>query len=222
MKTIGSILAMTVAVAVGGGCASAAGSGATATSPAPVVQPGAPGEASRAVEADAIAGAGQHPYTAADVAFMQDMIAHHAQALHMTGLVSDRTGNPAIELLARRIDISQEDEIILIEDWLEARGEAVPDPQMIRRHAAGHGQLMPGMLTAEQLSALEATRGPEFDRLFLESMIRHHQGALEMVRDLFASEGGGHETEIWQFASHVDADQRVEIDRMTRMLAAMQ
>lgn len=207
-----------LAVMMGG----AACTSATSQSGPGIVQPGAPGEGTRSLEGEDVSGVGQHPYTEADVAFMQGMIAHHAQALVMTNLVPESTDNETIHLLARRIDISQEDEIILMERWLESRGEEVPDPEMVAHHAAGHGALMPGMLTGAQLAELEAARGNAFDRLFLQYMIQHHVGALDMVRELFASEAGGHETEIWQFASHVDADQRVEIDRMSRLLESMQ
>ena len=82
-----------------------------------------------------------------------------------------------------------------------------------------HGAtLMPGMLTAEEMERLAAARGAEFDRLFLEGMIKHHGGALTMVKDLFATAGAGQESEIFAFASDVDADQRMEIARMDAML----
>ena len=154
---------------------------------------------------------GSQPYTQADVRFMQGMIHHHGQALTMTALVADRTGGEAMRRLARRIEISQKDEIAIMERWLERRGEAVPEGHH-------HGPLMPGMLTDEELARLSGAAGVEFDRLFLELMIRHHEGALVMVEDLFSS-GGGQEPEIFQFVSHVDADQRAEIARMRGMLS---
>jgi uncharacterized protein (DUF305 family) len=82
--------------------------------------------------------------------------------------------------------------------------------------------LMPGMLSPEEMNRLAAASGVEFDRLFLESMIKHHDGALTMVNELFASPGAGQEPEIFGFASDVDADQRIEIDRMSAMLSEMQ
>ena len=81
--------------------------------------------------------------------------------------------------------------------------------------------MMPGMLTAEEMSRLAAAKGPEFDRLFLEGMIKHHGGAITMVQDLFKTPGAGQDSEIYAFASDVDADQRMEIDRMGAMLAMM-
>lgn len=152
----------------------------------------------------------RHGYTEGDVRFVQAMIPHHAQALTMTDLVPERTDIEAMHRLARRIEVSQRDEIAIMERWLERRAEAVPEAHL-------HGSLMPGMLTEEELARLAAARGYEFDRLFLEFMIRHHEGALVMVADLFSS-GGGQEAEIFQFASHVDADQRAEIARMRGML----
>jgi uncharacterized protein (DUF305 family) len=155
-------------------------------------------------------GSNPRDHVEADLRFVLGMIPHHAQALTMTDLVPDRTDNEAMHRLARRIEISQKDEMRIMERWLERRGEAVPEGHH-------HGPLMPGMLTQEELGRLTQATGNEFDRLFLELMIRHHEGALVMVADLFSG-GGGQEAEIFQFASHVDADQRAEIARMRAML----
>ncbi len=150
-------------------------------------------------------------YSEADVRFMHGMIPHHAQALDMTVLVAERTGNQDIHRFAQRIEISQRDEIARMQRWLERRGESLPDEHQ-------RGVLMPGMLTEEEMARLSAARGSEFDRLFLELMIHHHEGALVMVDDLFTTDGAGQETEIFLFASHVDSDQRAEIARMRSML----
>jgi uncharacterized protein (DUF305 family) len=161
---------------------------------------------------------------------MQGMIAHHIQALEMTELVSQRSRDERIRLLARRIELSQADEIALMQRWLRERGEPAHHGHPAQPHRGGtvHAEasdgehtLMPGMLTRAQMAALAAATGKAFDRLFLEGMIHHHEGALVMVADLFGEEGAGHEGEIFQFASHVDVDQRMEIVRMQRMLAAM-
>jgi len=195
-----------------------------------IVQPGAPGERSQAIDGGAERAPVRTGHSAADVHFMQGMIAHHAQALVMTELAPDRASREDVRLLARRIEVAQSSEIELMQRWLRARGEPVPevvaggthDHHAHHAHHAGHGDhaLMPGMLTEQELERLAAASGPEFDRLFLEFMIRHHEGALVMVADLFAAEGGGHESEMFQFASEVDGDQRIEIERMRRMLAA--
>lgn len=161
-------------------------------------------------------------HTPADVAFMQGMIQHHSQAVRMVALVPSRTQRPDLKLLAMRIDVSQTDEMEMMRLWLKDRGQAVPDSGAHAGHGAhgGHG-LMPGMLSPEEMAALERATGAEFDRLFLEGMIKHHEGALVMVEELFATPGAGQETAIFSFASDVDADQRAEIDRMRKLLAVI-
>jgi len=176
------------------------------------VQPGAPGQASRVITQEQAAGARAVRYTDADVRFMQGMIGHHAQALEMAALLPSRTDREDMKLLARRIEVSQSDEINMMQDWLKARGHDLPGEHA--RHT-----LMPGMLTPEEMGRLAAAKGPAFDRLFLELMIKHHDGALTMVKDLFASAGAGQESEIFAFVSDVDADQRMEIERMSAMLS---
>jgi uncharacterized protein (DUF305 family) len=185
----------------------------------PIVQPGAPGQPSRTIPASAATDQSRIRYTAADVRFMQGMIGHHAQAIEMTALVPSRTTREAMKLLAQRIEVSQRDEIAMMRGWLRARGQSVPDV-----HASHHdgGALMPGMLTPVEMAQLAAASGPAFDRLFLESMIKHHDGALVMVQDLFATPGAGQDPEIFAFASDVDADQRMEIARMSALLKEWQ
>ena len=181
--------------------------------PIPPATPSAP-EISRTTESSARSDTVRRGYTAADVRFIQGMIAHHAQALAMTRLLPSRSSRRDMRLLAERIDVSQRDEIALMRSWLTKRGETVPN---LDDHAA-HQTAMPGMLTAAEMSQLASVSGPDFDRLFLELMIRHHEGALAMVRELFSSRGAGQETEIFTLASDVDADQRAEIARMAAML----
>ena len=180
-----------------------------------IIQPGAPGQNSRVVGAAAAADLSKVQFTPADVRFMQGMIGHHAQALEMTELVKSHSTNESIRKLAQRIEISQADEIKMMHEWLTRRGQPLPDPHA--HHAAG-ATLMPGMLTAADVARLSAAKGAEFDRLFLEFMIRHHEGALAMVQELFAQPGAGQESEIFAFTSDVDADQRMEIDRMRAAL----
>ena len=157
------------------------------------------------------------PHTAADVAFIQGMIAHHRQALDMTALVPSRTQSESIRLLAERIEVSQTDEIAMMSRWLESRGEAVPAAGDHAHHQGGAAR-MPGMLTAEEMATLAEARGAAFDRVFLESMIRHHEGALVMVGRLLATPGAGQEVDVYRIASEVDSDQRIEIARMQQML----
>jgi uncharacterized protein (DUF305 family) len=146
---------------------------------------------------------------------MQGMIGHHEQALEMTKLVPSRTSRADMALLAKRIEISQADEIEMMRDWLKSRGEALPDPHA--HHAPG-ATLMPGMLTASEMQQLSHANEAEFDRLFLTLMIKHHEGALVMVEELFSTPGAGQQSDTFAFASDVDADQRTEIARMSAML----
>ena len=160
--------------------------------------------------------------TSADLAFMKGMIGHHAQALVMTALVPERSSRPELGLLAERIDASQRQEISQMQLWLRDRGEEAPDPSSPHaHHGAGHAELMPGMLTPEDLARLTAASGNAFDRLFLEFMIRHHEGALQMVADLRRTPGALQEPQLFDFASDVDADQRAEIARMRRLLGTL-
>lgn len=181
-----------------------------------VVQPGAPGQSGKTLSEDEVAKISPPKFTAADTMFIQGMIPHHQQALTMTALVTDRTKNADIRLLAKRIDVSQRDEISLMQQWLTERNVPTSGPN------AGHTghELMPGMLTPEQLDQLKQARDAEFDKLFLTLMIRHHEGAVSMVEELYAS-GGGLEPAADQFAREFEADQSIEIARMQKMLAAM-
>ena len=204
-----------------------------ADQPARIVRPGAPGEDSRVDEEPRGDRSDEPVYSEADVTFMQEMILHHAQALQMTALVPDRTENETIRRMADRMERSQGDEIDQMLKWLERRGEESPehlhhmmhDIEPLKteghlHHGHDHGD-MHGMLSNEQMEELAAASGDEFDRLFLEYMIFHHEGAIYMVHDLMASPGGGQETEAFAFASHVESDQRIEIQRMQQMLDTM-
>lgn len=186
--------------------------------PPPIVQPGAPGESSRIISPQAAATLAPPAHTEADVQFMQGMIGHHAQALEMTGLLKTRTHSEDMRKLARRIEVSQADEITMMREWLERRGAVVPGEHA--HHLQG-ATLMPGMLTPEDMSRLAAANGTAFDSLFLDYMIKHHEGALVMVKDLFAAPGAGQQSDMYAFASEVDADQRMEIARMTSMLGEL-
>jgi len=154
-------------------------------------------------------------YTVADVRFMQDMIGHHQQAIEMARMAATHGAGEAVRKLAEKIEISQLDEIALMEQWLRERDQVVPDEEY-RRSA-----FMPGMLTPEQMAQLDAARGREFDRLFLTFMIQHHRGALEMVDALFATPGAAQDPDLFRFATDVDADQRDEIYVMQSMLSTL-
>ena len=209
------IAAILLTAAAGASCRSAA----SAVAKPPLVQPGAPGQPSRVIAAAQASDLSQVQYTGADIKFMQGMIGHHAQAVEMVALVPSRTASDGVRKLAQRIDVSQQDEMKMMREWLLARRQQIPDPRM--HHMMG-ATLMPGMLTPEEMTALAAAKGTGFDRLFLEGMIKHHAGAIAMVRQLFATEGAGQTPEIFSYASDVDADQRMEIDRMGSMLKELQ
>jgi len=186
----------------------------TAAQGPPLVQPGAPGAPSRVITAQEASGASKIVATAADIQFMQGMIRHHRQALQMTALLPSRTAREDMRLLGRRIELSQADEIHLMQRWLDVRGAQREDGHSHE----GHPALMPGMLTMEEMDHLATASAGEFDRLFLELMIRHHDGALVMVEGLFSTDGAGQEAEVFAFATDVDTDQRIEIDRMRGVL----
>jgi uncharacterized protein (DUF305 family) len=161
-------------------------------------------------------------WTQADVRFMSSMIGHHAQAIEMSRLVPDRQASPPVRRLAERIINAQQDEIAAMQLWLRDRGQPVPEATAAHHaHGDGHGASMPGMLTPAQMKQLEEARGPEFDRLFLSYMIRHHQGAVSMVTELFGSHGAGQDDAVFKLASDVNVDQITEIERMRRMLAEL-
>jgi len=183
-----------------------------------IIQPGPPGQPSRTVSADEATDLSRVQASAADAQFMQGMILHHAQALEMTALLPPRTSRAEMRMLGERIQVSQADEIKLMRTWLEARGYGVPGPHA---HHTG-GTLMPGMLTADEMNHLAETKRAAFDRLFLQLMIKHHEGALVMVKELFSTPGSAQESEVFAFASDVVADQRMEIQRMDRMLKELE
>ncbi|HIF39387.1 MAG TPA: DUF305 domain-containing protein [Gemmatimonadetes bacterium] len=185
-----------------------------------ILQAGAPGEASRSLDLQELTSIVQPTYNQADVDFMQGMIHHHNQALEMASLIQVRTQSTELYDLGRRITISQEDEIVFMRRWLSSRGEDAPTSEMHHEIGSQLDMLMPGMLNSDEMEALSKITGQPFDRLFLEGMIKHHQGALTMVATLFNTSGAGEEPDIFQFAYHVDSDQYIEIERMAAMLKA--
>jgi uncharacterized protein (DUF305 family) len=191
---------------------------ADSKSPPVVVQPGAPGQPTRTLPPSTRATL--PPRSPKDVEFMQGMIMHHAQAVEMTALIESHTENKELRLLGARISQSQSDEMKFMKRWLEARGEPVspPKPEMPGHDMSSHHMLMPGMLTPKQMDALRKAKGAEFDHLFLNGMIQHHNGALIMVKDLFDTAGAGQDAELFNFATDVDSGQRAEVRIMQTML----
>ena len=165
------------------------------------------------------------PANRADVHFMSGMIPHHAQAVLIAGWAASHGARPDIVRLCERIVVGQRDEIDLMQGWLKQKGAPVPaaDATHLSMDMNGmkHDMLMPGMLSPEDLAALDKSRGSEFDRLFLQAMIRHHEGAISMVDELLGSEGAAQDDVIYKFASDVYADQTTEIAFMKKMLATI-
>lgn len=188
-----------------------------------VVQPGAPGQPTRILSAAVKAILPSH--SPKDAEFMKGMIMHHAQAVEMTALIEARSESKSVRLLGARISQSQSDEMKFMKRWLESRGELIsgtmagmPGAHSHGSHAASNQMLMPGMLSSKQMDALKDARGVGFDKLFLNGMIQHHDGALLMVKDLFDTAGAGQDAELFNFATDVDTGQRAEIALMRNLL----
>lgn len=167
----------------------------------------------------------RQPFSEADVHFISGMIPHHAQAVLMAGWAPTHSASADMKKLCERIIVSQRDEIKWMQNWLAERGQEVPDEKATHHKMKMgdhvHDMLMPGMLSEDELKQLDKARGKEFDRLFLTFMIKHHEGAISMVNDLFKSYGAAQDDSLYQFASDVFADQTAEIDAMAKMLASI-
>ena len=177
----------------------------------PIIQPNIPGIESKNLTPEQATDIANTLYTLADVNFMQGMIIHHNQAIVMSNLVDGRTNSPAIIDLAGRIKVSQDDEINFMENWLKERDEMTHS-----RHHTHHS--MKGMATNEQLEELAASLGNSFDQLFLELMVAHHDGAIEMVSELSKFRGAAYDPVMNEFVSDLVNDQAVEIERMNILL----
>ncbi|WP_167765214.1 MULTISPECIES: DUF305 domain-containing protein [unclassified Brevundimonas] len=209
----------------------------------PIYNPGAPGAPARAISASEAQRMMRTRVTAEDVRFMQHMIVHHAQAVEMVELLKTRGADPAVRRLGERIALSQEAEMELMRDWLTSQNQPIEAHDLHGGHGghaghdahahhgahAGHAMtdpmdmpLMPGMLSPRQMAALAAAEGAGFDRLFLEGMIQHHQGALDMVDELMAHPDSAEEPMLSGFAASVTADQSAEILRMQSLLSELQ
>ena len=183
----------------------------------PIIQPGAPGQQSRLITAEEASALAGMEYSLGDIQFLQGMIPHHAQAKEMSALAESRTNNEAILAVAARITLSQDDEIAMMQEWLDDRGLEVTAEDA--HHQSGFMR-MAGMLTDEEMAELAAARGSDFDRLYLESMIQHHQGALDMVEELLDQRGSVQDPLLYEFTSDVTSDQTSEIERMVTLLAS--
>jgi uncharacterized protein (DUF305 family) len=199
---------------------------AVSTPSSVVLQPGKPGEKAETIAPEDYEGApAQAPFSQADADFLSDMILHHGQAIEMSGLVPERSASDQVKKFAARIDVVQDSEIDLMSGWLGENDYPVPldveggDGSGPRAPEHGHDAAdMPGMLTDVEMADLEKASGAEFDRLFLEGMIKHHEGALTMCEEVA---GSGSEERVIELATNIAADQMAEIDRMSNMLAEL-
>ena len=167
----------------------------------------------------------RQPYSQADVDFMSGMIPHHAQAVLIAGWAASHGARSDVRILCERQVVAQRDEIEFMRNWLRDRGEVVPAANAthhrMKMNGVEHDMLMPGMLSPDDLARLDKASGAEWDRLFLNAMIRHHEGAIKMVDDLFASFGALQDDDVYKFASDIYADQSTEIERMQKMLESL-
>ena len=186
---------------------------------APIIKPGPPGDPARELSAEEAIKIANTSHSPADSQFMQDMIPHHHQALEMSVLVADRTNRPELIDVAGRINVSQDDEIEFMQQWLRERGEQVPDPAVHEAMRTDH--TMAGMATPEQMAELAQSEGTAFDRLFLTLMITHHEGAVTMVRELLKQPGSAYEPVLFEFTTNITNDQTSEIERMNALLVRL-
>lgn len=178
---------------------------------APIIQPKGPGEVAETLSADDIGTDWRTPPNEADLRYVEGMIGHHRQALEMSSLAPERAVNETVRGLASRIFDAQGPEIKAMEQWQEQYAEQAPK----HGHSADLPHVdhasMPGMATADQMAALKAAKGADFDRLFLQLMIAHHEGALKMVTEHAAK---GVDVRVGEMADDVAAGQSAEINKM--------
>jgi uncharacterized protein (DUF305 family) len=211
------VAACVLVAATLGAAACASTTRASSASGATIISP-----TGKSPAAIAAADSGRPPFTKADVDFVSGMIGHHAQAVLMAGWAPSHGASASLQGLCERIVVAQRDEIRFMQRWLRDRKLPVPDGDTSHMMMTGMDmKLMPGMLTPEELQALDKARGPDWDRLFLQDMIKHHNGAIEMVETLFASQGAVQDEDVFKFASDVHVDQITEVNRMTLMLEAI-
>jgi uncharacterized protein (DUF305 family) len=205
----------------------ACGGSRPSTPPAPQA-PEAQGSSAAEIEAlwRARTDSSRMRFTPADVRFMTMMIGHHAQALIMSDMAPSHGASPAVQRLTSRIINAQKDEIATMQRWLRDRGQLVPEVHLeglkVLLDDNPRPVYMHGMLDEKEMRELDAARGTGFDRLFLTGMIKHHSGAVDMVHDLFATDGAAQDELAFKLANDIQVDQTTEIARMKRMLAAVE
>jgi uncharacterized protein (DUF305 family) len=209
-----------VAVAVGVRASDSDGSAggerptATGTSPppVPVIVPGRPGESASTVPSDQITGPAGSPFNSLDTWFVRMMIPHHRQALEMAALAPSRAKNPQLRAVAERITVAQRPEVEVLRAWLRER--ELPE----ETDEAGHDHgAMRGMQPPEAIRALSGLSGDAFDKMFVDMMVAHHEGAVAMCTDVLKV---GADARIGELASGIAAEQQAEIGRMRDIIPA--
>ncbi|MGH9468411.1 MAG: DUF305 domain-containing protein [Terriglobales bacterium] len=200
--------------------ASASAAEAAAPRAVNVVQPGAPGAATKALPKGEVPSFPTPQPSMEDIMFMQGMVEHHAQALYMVDLLRTHTNNSEMHAVGDKIFISQSEEIKTMQDWLRDHHEAVPVVGA-KGVVTLNGKVMmpmPGMLTPAQMHTLASEHGVAFDHSFLTLMIQHHTGALSMVTQLRNTPGADQEAGVFNFATDIDVSQTAQIRRMRGLL----
>ncbi|WP_407563532.1 DUF305 domain-containing protein [Streptomyces sp. 184] len=214
-RALASVVPLTAALLLAGCTGSDTSDGAEGGGEASVIAPGKPGEEAATIPADEVDEArGEDRPNSADVSYMRDMVEHHGQAIVMTGLAEKHAGSKDVRRIAERIAAGQQPEITVMEAWLEENpGDGGDGDGHAGGHEGDHGA-MPGMASEADLDRLRAARGAEFDELFLELMIAHHQGAVTMAEEVL---GKGNNEYVEQLATGVIAQQVSEIGRMEKL-----
>ncbi|KQY57393.1 MULTISPECIES: DUF305 domain-containing protein [unclassified Nocardioides] len=166
--------------------------------------------------------AGGSEFNDADVAFATDMMQHHAQALVMVDMTMGRKLDPVVKDLVEAIRTAQAPEIEQMTDWLTEWDQPVPETARDHANAHGEGDMemdpeMPGMMSADEMAALEAADGAEFERMWLEMMIEHHEGAVEMAK---SEQAEGVNKDAIEMAKSIESSQQDEIATMEKLLAS--
>jgi uncharacterized protein (DUF305 family) len=177
------------------------------SSPMPVIVPGRPGESASVIPSDKLPAPDGSLYNQADTFFMRMMIPHHRQALEMAALAPDRAKHPQIRAVASRITAAQKPEIAVFQSWLKTRN--LPENESGHSHAG-----MKGMQPPEALRALASQSGDAFDKMFVDMMVAHHEGAIAMATDVL---GAGVDQRVSEMATNIAAEQTAEISRMRQI-----
>jgi uncharacterized protein (DUF305 family) len=185
------------------------------TNSAPVIVPGKPGEEASTIPPGQASVLPEPEPNDADITFVKNMIAHHQQAIWMAELAPDRASSRDVKELAGRIATVQAAEIDMMNRWLSQHSVPTVNPTA-PEHGHGGGGSMPGMVTEAQFQELENAKGDGFDKLFLQLMIAHHQGALTMAQEV---QTAGLDVRVQEIADGIIVEQTDEIQRMQGWLA---